>query len=604
MPPAKGVGMDLPGLTEIGIRERASAESLRRGQEYYDWGAVVSLTRRGDVVEAEVEGSQPEPYIVHVEFDEGGITDARCNCPYDWGGWCKHIVATLLACLHEPESIAERPPLEQSLAGLDRDQLQRLLLALAAGEPRLVAAIESQIALLTATSPPTAPASEAPARARGTPLDPTPFRRQVRDSMRSVDYRHSSEAYWQVGEVVARVSDVLDQAWAFIRAGDGQSGLVVLEAITAEYLAGYEYLDDSDGYVSDFFHDLAPAWAEALLSADLTAAERQSWARKLEAWQAELEDYGLDEALDPALGAAVQGWEFPPLRRILDGAVTVGDEPEWPSTRWDDELVRVRLNVLERQGRHEEYLRLARAAAQREPYATVLVQLGRVKEAMEYGPEHLATTNEALALARVLRERGELEPALRVAQRGLALEGRKATLASWLRGLAAGMGKTGQALSAALVAFEEAPDLGAYPRLRELAADGWSELRARLLDQLRQVKRHYPEGQVDVFLHEGLIGDAIAAVEKGVTHTLVERVVDAAIESHPDWVIQACRGQAEPIMNEGKAQYYDSAARWLGKARDAYRASGHEKEWQAYLAELLARHGRKYKLVPMLRVLK
>ncbi len=101
-----------------------------------------------------------------------------------------------------------------------------------------------------------------------------------------------------------------------------------------------------------------------------------------------------------------------------------------------------------------------------------------------------------------------------------------------------------------------------------------------------------------------MIDDAIAAVEPGATHTLVEQVVDAALESRPDWVIQACRGQAESIMDEGKAQYYSAAAKWLAKARTAYRAAGREAEWQTYLAELLTRHGRKYKLVPMLQALR
>ncbi len=57
-------------------------------------------------------------------------------------------------------------------------------------------------------------------------------------------------------------------------------------------------------------------------------------------------------------------------------------------------------------------------------------------------------------------------------------------------------------------------------------------------------------------------------------------------------------------MNGGKAEYYSSAASWLAKARTAYRAAGREKEWQAYLGELLAHHGRKYKLVPMLKALR
>ena len=118
------------------------------------------------------------------------------------------------------------------------------------------------------------------------------------------------------------------------------------------------------------------------------------------------------------------------------------------------------------------------------------------------------------------------------------------------------------------------------------------------------MKSYYPQGPVDIFLHEGLIDDAIAALQPYASHTLVEQVVDAALETRPDWVIQACRQQAEPIMNEGRAQLYHAAARWLAKARTAYRAMGREEEWQTYLSELLTRHGRKYKLVPMLQALR
>jgi uncharacterized Zn finger protein len=57
-------------------------------------------------------------------------------------------------------------------------------------------------------------------------------------------------------------------------------------------------------------------------------------------------------------------------------------------------------------------------------------------------------------------------------------------------------------------------------------------------------------------------------------------------------------------MDEGKAQYYDAAARWLGKARTVYQAAGREQEWQVYLAGLLDHHQRKYKLVPLLKALK
>ncbi len=86
----------------------------------------------------------------------------------------------------------------QLLAGLDRDQLQRLLLDLVADVPRLAPAVESHIALLSVASPSVGPAAEAPSRTRATPVDSLSFRRQVRQAMHSLDHMRSSEAYWHV----------------------------------------------------------------------------------------------------------------------------------------------------------------------------------------------------------------------------------------------------------------------------------------------------------------------------------------------------------------------------------------------------------------------
>jgi len=498
----------------------------------------------------------------------------------------------------------ERPTLEELLSGLDRDRLQALLLSLAEDEPRLAAAVEARVALTTsATTAASEPSGSGLAVPRP-PVDPRPFHRQVREAIRGMDYSRSTDFYSQMSEAVEGVRTVLDQARAFTRVGDGANALIVLEALTEEFMAGYEGLDDSYGHVGDLFHDLGPAWAEALLTADPAPDERDRWAGKLESWQRELDSYGVDEALDVALEAAEQGWDFPPLQRVLREGTTDREESEVESALWDEELVAARLNVLERQGRLEEYLRLARAAGQIVLYTTMLLRLGRVDEAVEHGLGRLAEPEEALALAKALRERGELERALRIAQHGLTLEGRRAELASWLRDLAAGMGRMEEALSAALVAFEESPELATYLRVRDLAGEGWPALRDRLLEQLRRVRSYYPSGPVDVFLHEGLIDDAIVAVAEGATHTLVGRVADAAVESRPEWVIAASRGQADAIMDEGKAQYYDSAVRWLGRAKRAYHLAGREPEWRSYLEELLARHSRKYKLVPMLKALK
>ncbi len=162
------------------------------------------------------------------------------------------------------------------------------------------------------------------------------------------------------------------------------------------------------------------------------------------------------------------------------------------------------------------------------------------------------------------------------------------------------MGRIELALKAAVVAFYADPDLASYRQVRELAGERWPEHRAELLDHLRRSVPYYPRGHVEVFLHEDLIQDGINAVEQSPAGALLEQVAEAAIESHPDWVIETCRREAEEIMDEGRSRHYDEAVRWLAKVPDAYLADGREGEWQTYLDELIDRHQRKYKLRPML----
>ena len=499
-----------------------------------------------------------------------------------------------------------RPALESQLAGLSREQLQSLLLKLAEQEPSLIPTIEKQVTMLrTSSSQPTTPLPQA-AREPPPVVDTKVIRRQVRSSIHSLDRIRSSEAYWQVGAVVGEIGQLVDQAWALIKADDGRQALKVLEAITEEYLGEWENLDDSDGEASGFFSDLGPAWTEAVLSADLTREEREGWADRFSAWQEELDDYGVDEAFDAPQTAALDGWDYPPLQRVLQGSITEQGAWEGEAPYYADELTEARLNILERRGRWQEYLYLAEAEGHTEEYVTMLVRLGRVEEAIAYGLKYLATTEEALALAKALYEHGEHEQSLQMAEHGLSLEGRKASLAKWLRDQALSMGEKSRALPAAEAAFRDEISLENYQRVAEIAGEQWPERRRELLDYARQAKSSYPKGQLDVFLHEGLIEDAIGALDPYASHTLVEQVVDAALQaqSHLDWVIEACRKQAEYIMDRGKADLYYSAATWLAKARKAYHLLGREGEWQTYLNELLNQHGRKYKLVPMLKALR
>ncbi|GHO61705.1 hypothetical protein KSC_005970 [Ktedonobacter sp. SOSP1-52] len=489
--------------------------------------------------------------------------------------------------------------LEDLLSGLDREQLQSLVLKLAEREPTLMNVIEELVGSPKSISSEAmvSPTAASPRRAQ---VDARAVRRQVRSILHSLDRMRSSDAYWHVGAVVNEVRQLLDQGWTLIQADDGRSALSLLEAITEAYISDWTNLDDSDGEASGFFHDLGPVWTEAVLSADLSSGERKTQAKKLEAWQQEIDDYGVEDVFAASLEAVIRGWDDPHLQRILQGIFSENDS--WEGE--EPEVIVARLHILERRGRLQEYLHLARVEGQNEAYVSMLVRLGRTQEAVAYGQAHLETAQEALTLATALYDRSEREQGLHIAERGLLLQGPKASLAKWLRDEAVKVGDQVRALSAAEVAFREELSLANYLRVAEIAGPQWPERRENLLEYARRTKSYTPQGQVDVFLHEGLIDDAIATVEPNATHTLIERVADAALQSHPDWVIKVCRQQAEPFMDEGKAQYYHAAANWLAKAHTAYRNMDREEEWQIYLSELLDRHRRKYKLVPMLEALR
>jgi uncharacterized Zn finger protein len=86
------------GFKESDIRTGATSQSYQRGAQHYNDGYVGQLTQRGNLLTAQVEGSTLPYYQVTVTLaDAGGIDDASCTCPYDWGGYCKHIVAVVEA---------------------------------------------------------------------------------------------------------------------------------------------------------------------------------------------------------------------------------------------------------------------------------------------------------------------------------------------------------------------------------------------------------------------------------------------------------------------------------------------------------------------------
>ena len=70
---------------------------LARGKKYFADGSVADLWAQSpNHYCAVVEGSIPYDVEIYIGTN-GEILYHCCDCPYDWGEFCKHEVAVLLA---------------------------------------------------------------------------------------------------------------------------------------------------------------------------------------------------------------------------------------------------------------------------------------------------------------------------------------------------------------------------------------------------------------------------------------------------------------------------------------------------------------------------
>jgi uncharacterized Zn finger protein len=592
-----------PTITETTIRNLARPQSYDRGEDYYERGAVNEITRRGSLLRAAVEGSQYQPYQVQIELDETGVVDTRCSCPYDHGGVCKHRVAVLLTYIHDPDEISQRPPISELVADTDPAKLRDLLVALVERRPDLAEWIESQ--LETAQSEDTADTTD-----QSPNINRDSIRRQVQYVLQPPNERggQTHDPYATVETDVEELVELLDQAWAAIDAGNGETALDILDPL-ADELMDREWLalsyDDSQA-IFEFFDEVNTALAEALLTADLADPERDDWEARLRTWENEMSSYTHRPPYNVALAVIQRGWDFDPIQQ----AMTPGDrnvdlweaEPPW----YAEECIRAYLNVLERQGRIEEYLNLAAAADLVDAYVTMLVADDRIDEVIEYGQQNLHSPDDALMLARALRNHDRPQAALEIAQHGVTLDGSgKAELAEWLRDRASSMDDHDIALEAAAVAFEAAPTLAAYQATEELAVEDWPAVREELLETLadRDTTQRSAHRHIEILLYAERYDEAIAIADRFSDDRVVEPVADTVFEERPQWTIDACKAQAEPIIEEGKSRRYRHAVDWLEIAGNAADAADELDEWRGYVQNLRDKHSQKYKLRPMLEEL-
>jgi uncharacterized Zn finger protein len=597
--------MTTPKLTESIIRARADRQTFERGQTLHRNHAIANPTIQGSTLKGECAGTQAPYYTVRVELDGGGVRTASCTCPDARGVSCKHIVALLLAYVDKPGQFAQRKEPQELLAGLTREQMLALLTKLLHERPELSDWLETSL---------THAAQKAQA-AKPKQVDTSAYRRRVRGIMHSLDRMRPSEAYWHVGGVTNQLGEVETTALEFLNAGDAESALQILLALVDESSDGFDYIDDSDGELASFFDSVGETLAEVILSMELDEDRREDLVSDLDEAQSQLSDYGVD-GLGVAIAAARYGWNALPSEERLEKDDADDDEwdddddefetsylaSSWRAENAEEVLTRVKLNILERQGRRDEFLALCLKTGAHGRYALKLCELERAPEAVKYALKHFVLADDALKLAQWLREAGLLDEAIKLGERGLQLGGSKAALGEWLGPIQEAQGRTKQALEAWQTVFRERPSLTAYQTLKRLAGARWKSLKPELMAVLE--KGYDRQALVEILLFEQ-DWDAACKIadEKHAYYTIVRTVADALIPHRPEWVIRACKKQADELIAKTQSKYYGHAADWLRKVKAAYAQLGRTAEWEKYLAKLKEEYRRRPALQAQLRSL-
>src|SRR5262245_10834152 len=580
-------------LTDAIIRASANEKSFARGQELYRSGAISDAAVQGNVLTGRCEGTQSPFYKVRAELDAGCVRSASCDCEYDFGGYCKHIVALLLTYAHKPKQFVVREDVAKRLAELSREQLLALLTDLLEDVPDLSDWLEAALSEPAASRP-----RKAAAPKRKRKVDTEVYRSRVRGIMHSLDHMRMSEAYWHVGGLTDELRGVEMTAMEFLNAGDAETAFRILMTLLEESHDGFDYIDDSNGELGGYLDDLGKTLAEVVLSLDLDEDQREDILSDIDEIHDKLSNYGVD-GLKVAIAAAQYGWgELP--QEAQGQRVEEDDVDRWYRPKpLSQILTDAKLNVLERQGRTDEYLALCLKSGEHLRYALKLVSLRRMAEAVKYALEYLAKADDALKLAQALRESRHYAESLKIGERGLKLGGSKASFGEWLGPIEEARGRTAQALEAWEAAFHDLPSLATWKTIKRLAGSRWKRMKPELMASLERGDDQ--QTLAEVLIEEQEWDAAIKVADKQTyDYRLVATVADALIKHRPEWVIRASVKQADELIAKTQSKYYAHAANWLRRAKAAYAQLGRNGDWQRYLSELKEQYKRRPALMAKL----
>ena len=631
--------MNIPSLTEAKIKNMAEKKIFRRGLDYFKTDAVFDIRLSGKTVEAFVEGSHRHPYKIKIELENNNIKGRPfCSCPFaEDSDVCKHIVAALLVIAKTPEAVRKTKSLSDLIEGLDKKNLKQLLKTLVKEERRLLLPLVEDFV----DSLPAAKNGKKPSASKSQTKNGGEAARQMRAVANIIsvgaepyscdyyyDYYHGDDMS-PGDEAVEEILDLIEDARRLISKGRGEEAIEKLRGIAEGYVRGWKTLNDPCDPDAPF-DELEDSLSEAVLSSKISENTKQSLQKSVTGWISRLKD--IEYPFAGTVLALKEGWSDEALVKRLEGKKQpeknektnpksiplpfMGKmQPEKngktnPSNAYsgrespEKRLSKIRLKILQREKRFQEYMNLAWAEGLVMEFISMKIETGCFQEALKAAKERLRKGGQIFEVFEKLKKAKALKEALEMGRVGLKFTDSSNTLSDQVSALASKSGDHQLAFLAAQKAFLDHPSLDRYNRITYLskrAGDAYMrKAKADCLKTLRDEKNLYSDlEKAKILIQENLFDEAVRDSARFDKETCLF-VMKKGLDHNPQWVTQEALRRAKAVIDEGKAKYYGGAIDWLRQAKKACLKKGGTKSWAKVLAKIRADYGRRPKLMSLL----